>query len=810
VAERFANFAQAALAADIGTSTLTFAVTVTGTGSFPSPPFRVRIDNELLLVDTVSGTSPDLTFTVPAGVGLGRGVESTPITAHSSGATVVQVLTALVMNALSPLIADQSANTVFAGPDSGADAAPAFRALVAADIPTLDGSSGYATGDILYASGAHSLSRLGIGSSGAVLTVSGGLPSWGSSGTVTSVSVTGNNGITASVTSPTTTPAITLGLGAITPSSVAATGSVTGSNLSGTNTGDQTITLTGDVTGAGTGSFTATIAGNAVTLAKMAAMATASFLGRNSAGTGNPEVLSEATAKSMLNLAGTNTGDVTLSGESYLSISGQAITAGAVDLSGTNATGTLAAARFPALTGDVTTSAGSLATAIGSGKVTNAMLAGSIAASKLVGTDIATVGTVTSGTWNAAVVGAAYGGTGVDGHLAGNGKLLIGNGSGYTLANLTAGAGVTVTNAAGGVTVAATVNPALCGGRLTLLSNTPVTTADQLAASNFYFTPYNGGAVAVYDGSNWQLCTLTQQTAAAPAYLFRLFDVFATNSGGTVAVETNAWDSGGQTTLTVTGATAASPCVLTASNSLSVGDLVGVAGIVGSLGTDSTQGINKRRYRVSARTSTTVTLEGSNTTGLTYTSGGTVYKIPTARTDDLAYQDGVLVKSSDHTRRYLGTIMTTGDSLCEDSAARRFVWNQAQRAARTLLRIESTSSWSYNTASYRQANGSWPNQVEVVVGQTGVRLRLDLNVNVNPPAVSGVDVRVGEDSTTSPLTTSVGGHVSSSGNSQTHLTLDYYPAAGYHFYAWLESGSGTGTTTWTGGGFSGMTGEIDG
>jgi hypothetical protein len=53
-------------------------------------------------------------------------------------------------------------------------------------------------------------------------------------------------------------------LGAITPTSVASSGSVTGTNLSGsssgTNTGDQTITLTGDITGTGTGSFAATLA----------------------------------------------------------------------------------------------------------------------------------------------------------------------------------------------------------------------------------------------------------------------------------------------------------------------------------------------------------------------------------------------------------------------------------------------------------------------------------------------------------------------------------------------------------------------
>lgn len=72
--------------------------------------------------------------------------------------------------------------------------------------------------------------------------------------------------------------------------------------LSGTNTGDQTITLTGNVTGSGTGSFAATIANGAVTLAKMANMATASILGRNTAGTGAPEVLSASTTKTLLSL----------------------------------------------------------------------------------------------------------------------------------------------------------------------------------------------------------------------------------------------------------------------------------------------------------------------------------------------------------------------------------------------------------------------------------------------------------------------------------------------------------------------------
>lgn len=63
-----------------------------------------------------------------------------------------------------------------------------------------------------------------------------------------------------------------------------------GLGLSGANTGDQTITLTGNVTGTGTGSFAATIGNDVVTYAKMQNVsATDKVLGRSTAGAGDPE-----------------------------------------------------------------------------------------------------------------------------------------------------------------------------------------------------------------------------------------------------------------------------------------------------------------------------------------------------------------------------------------------------------------------------------------------------------------------------------------------------------------------------------------
>lgn len=107
-------------------------------------------------------------------------------------------------------LANQAANSVFAGPTTGVAANPSFRTLVAADIPALDASKvTMTTGKILgrTTAGNGSVEELTVGSG---LSLTGGVLSATATGAVTSV--TSGNGY-ATVTNGTTTPTVTINVG---------------------------------------------------------------------------------------------------------------------------------------------------------------------------------------------------------------------------------------------------------------------------------------------------------------------------------------------------------------------------------------------------------------------------------------------------------------------------------------------------------------------------------------------------------------------------------------------------------------------
>ena len=107
-------------------------------------------------------------------------------------------------------------------------------------------------------------------------------------------------------------------------------------------------------------------------------------------------------------------------------------------------------------------------------------------------TNITGVGTLTAGTWNASVIGAQYGGTGLNGASAGNGTLLIGNGSGYTLAGLTGGQSTTITNGGGSITIDADIASA-AGSSATANAGVASFSSAQFAVDGNGFVTHAGG-----------------------------------------------------------------------------------------------------------------------------------------------------------------------------------------------------------------------------------------------------------------------------------------------------------------------------
>lgn len=172
---------------------------------------------------------------------------------------------------LTATLAVQAANRIFAGPSAGGDAAPTFRALVAADIPDLSAT-------YLALSGTQTAS---------------GTFTWTGSNTFTGTTALG----AATATTPSANDDST---------KVATTEWVVDKAYL---TGNQSITLSGDASGTGATSIVVTLANNSVTNSKLADMESSRIKGRATAGSGDPEDLTADQVKTLLAIAHTNITD---------------------------------------------------------------------------------------------------------------------------------------------------------------------------------------------------------------------------------------------------------------------------------------------------------------------------------------------------------------------------------------------------------------------------------------------------------------------------------------------------------------------
>lgn len=181
-------------------------------------------------------------------------------------------------------------------------------------------------------------------------------------------------------------------------------------------------------------------------------------------------------------------------------------------------------------------------------------------------------------------------------------------------------------------------------------------------------------------------------------------------------------------------------------------------------------------------------------TSLVWTNG-------TTRATALARQDDIYVLTGDTQQRYLGTIFidATGGET-NDSLKLRHVWNYYNRVPRIMQVLEATNTWTYTTATWRQANASTANQLDFIIGVSEDFVTASAKANhTNSTGGEAGFVGIGLDSTT--VSTGVSGAINGGGNNDEQAGVATYigfPGIGKHTLVWLEASRAAGTSTWFG------------
>jgi len=293
-------------------------------------------------------------------------------------------------------------------------------------------------------------------------------------------------------------------------------------------------------------------------------------------------------------------------------------------------------------------------------------------------------------------------------------------------------------------------------GRLTLTTGVAVTGSDVSGATTIYYTPVTGRFVPIYNGT----------------------DFVSTDTGGELS----------QTTADATK----SPAAVGAS---SVYDLF----VWNDSGTI-------RCTRGPAWSSDTSRGSGAGTSEVTQVEG--IWLNANSVTNGPAAQRGTLV----------GSVRSNSSSQLVDSLAFRWVSNIYNAVMRPMKVIESTSTWNYTTATFRQANANAANQLDLLQSLAGGLMKATVsttykNTTASQFGVLGIDVDTLNtttivDNITLVPTVSVTGEL-------VGVSAFYtgYPGLGRHVAIWKEysSAAGTGTFYGDGGGAviqGGIFGEI--
>lgn len=295
-----------------------------------------------------------------------------------------------------------------------------------------------------------------------------------------------------------------------------------------------------------------------------------------------------------------------------------------------------------------------------------------------------------------------------------------------------------------------TAPPTTPQGRLTLVSDTPVMTSSQSAATTIYYSPYSGNQVLINGGAGSMLSVPFTE-------LSNITTNSSTGNAGPAAVAANSnydlfvWLDDGTVRLT----------------------------------------------RGPAWSSDTARGTGAGTTELQRVVG--IWTNKAAITNGPGVNLGV----------YLGTVRSNGSSQIDfiyggigsgGTAASLGVWNTYNRVDVRGLVGDSTNSWTYSTATWRAANNSANMRVSFVVGLQEDFFQADYSVITTCPNGADHAAAIGYDSTTAMSGRAIHSLVLPGGVGQPWGTFNAQPL-GFHYMQAIEqdtSGAASGTLTWYG------------
>lgn len=240
------------------------------------------------------------------------------------------------------------------------------------------------------------------------------------------------------------------------------------------------------------------------------------------------------------------------------------------------------------------------------------------------------------------------------------------------------------------------VLPHVPDGRLSLTSADPNDESDVTSAT-LYYVQNGGNTIMVFNLADvaWEELTFDNTSLSLAAETPNtLYDFYGYDNSG-FTLEAVTW--GINTEYNISAMTAADPCVITYLNGsqvFAVGDNVCIQDITGN--------INTVTHIVTSVTAIATLVGGVSyqiqiqidTTGLTYTSDGTVRLLKETRATAIGIRDGIPVQGGAFERRYLGTGLIHGDGgKLVSSQSRQLLanyYNRVHRKIRSSLDADTT------------------------------------------------------------------------------------------------------------------------